>query len=57
MVTLAREKGMVKKRRDESWAEQQARTEENGRKQDQADREADSAIDASVKESIDKHGA
>lgn len=48
---------MVKKRRDESWADQQARSEENGRKQDKADREADSAIDASVKESIDKHGA
>ena len=48
---------MVKKRRDESWAEQQARTEENGRTQDKADREADHAIDAMVQKSIDKHGA
>jgi fructose-1,6-bisphosphatase/inositol monophosphatase family enzyme len=48
---------MVNKRRDESWAEQQARSEENERKQDEAVREADDAADAMVKESIEKHGA
>lgn len=48
---------MVKKRRDENWAEQQARTEESRRKQDEAQAEAEKAVDAMVKQSIAKHGA